>query len=371
VSALGVIVFILFLFFAIAFHEFGHFATAKWFKMKVDRYMIGFGRPIWMTKRGETEYGIASLPFGGYVRIAGMNPMEIVAPEDRDRVFKAKPGWQQAIVLVAGSFTHFLVAFIMVAMLFAFVSSKPTTTIEAVPATLPATQAVSPARAAGFQAGDRVLAIDSARVSSWDDARKLIRASAGKTLTFLVQRGSSTVTLAAHISTQGPEGASVGYLGVQSKLATYGPLSAVGQAGSYIGSAVWDSLRGLGQLFSPHTIARLGRLISGTAKRTPNDVTSIVGVGEAAGSLAGSGHFADVFFLIAGFNIFIGVVNLLPLPPLDGGHLAVLGYETVRRRRVDMRKLLPVSVAVVSVLVTLFVLSLYLDIVKPLPSLPG
>src|SRR5260221_12742585 len=102
--------------------------------MKVDRFPIGFGRAIWSVKRGDTEYAIEALPFGGYVRIAGMNPMEEIPPQDRDRVFKSKPGWQQAIVLAAGSFTHFFVAFLIAVAVFSIagVPDKPTLTIDTV-----------------------------------------------------------------------------------------------------------------------------------------------------------------------------------------------------------------------------------------------
>src|ERR671934_28073 len=120
-TAVGILLFVGFVLLSIGVHEFGHFATAKAFGIKVERFFIGFGPRLWSVKKGETEYGIAALPVGGYVRVAGMNPFEEIAPEDRSRVFKAKPKWQRAIVLAAGSFTHFLIAFGIIAAVLAAV----------------------------------------------------------------------------------------------------------------------------------------------------------------------------------------------------------------------------------------------------------
>jgi membrane-associated protease RseP (regulator of RpoE activity) len=372
VSAVGILIFVGAVFFAIALHEFGHFATAKAFGMKVERFFIGFGPPLWSVRKGETEYGIATLPFGGYVRIAGMNPYEEIHPEDRNRVFKSKPGWQQFIVLVAGSFSHFLVAFLLAAALLGFVGlPRPTTSIESVQAAL-ADGTRTPAAKAGFRPGDTVVRVDGTIVTEWNQARDLIRAAPGRVLHFVVLRSGREVQLDAQLASTNPEKEKVGFLGVSTRTVTktYGAGS-FAESAKILGGTSWDSLKALGSLVSPRTVGRLFSQLTGSAKRTLEDPASIVGVTRAAGDFAGRGRFADLFFLIVGFNIFVGVANMIPLPPLDGGHVAVLGYETVRRRRVDMRKLMPVSVAVVAVLVTLFVLSLYLDIVKPLPTLPG
>jgi RIP metalloprotease RseP len=342
--------------------------------MKVERYFIGFGPPIWSVKKGETEYGIAALPFGGYVRIAGMNPLEEIAPEDRDRVFKAKKGWQQAIVLVAGSFTHFVVAFALAALLYGTVGvpDRPSTTIETVAKKLDNGE-TAPAAAAGFKAGDRVLQVNERPIEKWDDVRAIIRKSPGTPVVFLVERAGRTLTLTATPAAENPEGEKVGFLGVGPRFInkTFGFVGSMRESGRLLGAGSWESLKSLGKIVSPKTLGRLFSAVVGTEERTASDPTSIVGVSRAAGDYAGQGRFAELFFLVVAFNIFVGVANLIPLPPLDGGHLAVLAYETVRRRRVDMRKLWPVSATVVAVLVTLFVLSLYLDIVKPIQLTPG
>jgi membrane-associated protease RseP (regulator of RpoE activity) len=134
---------------------------------------------------------------------------------------------------------------------------------------------------------------------------------------------------------------------------------------------MWLSLKALGNLFSPSSIHRIFSQVAGSQPRSLTDPATVVGVTSQAGGLLGHGNIAGFLSLIASFNIFIGTLNLLPLPPLDGGHLAVLAYEKVRRRDVDMRKLIPVTVTVISIFGSLFLLLLYLDIVRPLPSLGG
>jgi membrane-associated protease RseP (regulator of RpoE activity) len=372
-SALGVLLFVVFILFAIGLHEFGHFATAKAFGIKVERFFIGFGPKIWSTRRGETEYGVAVLPFGGYVRIAGMNPYEEVAPEDRARTFKAKPAWQRAIVLVAGSFTHFLIAFVMAAALLAFVGlpTRATNAVEEVGAGQPGQR--TPAQAAGFRPGDRIVGVGEAPVSSWDQVRAFIREHPGRTVVFVIERRGERLALSATLADHKPNGERVGFLGISPRLEnqTLSFPQAIARAGRMVGTGTKDSFTGLGRVFSPAAIGRLLSVAAGDQMRRLDDPSSIVGVGRAAGDLAGRGRFASLLFIVVGFNIFVGVANLLPLPPLDGGHLAVLAYEQVRRREVDMRKLMPVSAFVVTILVSLFVLLLYLDIVRPLPPIPG
>src|SRR6266571_4946924 len=115
-ESLGVLVFAVSLLIVVMIHESGHFFTAKAFQIKVEEFFVGFGPRLWSIRRGETEYGVKVLPFGGYVRIAGMNPFQEIPPEEAGRVFKAKKPWQRAIVLSAGSFTHFVLAFIVIAV---------------------------------------------------------------------------------------------------------------------------------------------------------------------------------------------------------------------------------------------------------------
>jgi membrane-associated protease RseP (regulator of RpoE activity) len=375
VTAFGVVFFIFFVLVAIALHEFGHFATAKAFGIRVDKFFIGFGPKLWSVRKGETEYGVSAFPIGGYVKIAGMNPLEEVPPDSRGRTFKSKPAWQRAIVLAAGSFTHFVVGLIIIASILAIAGEPdvdhPTLTVSAVGATRPGEDA--PATRAGMKPGDRIVSIAGQRVRTWKDVQTQIRSRPGGTVQIAIDRNSQRLTLTATLDAKKQDGETVGFLGVSPEFGVIrrSVPSAVGEAGSQVVRGMWDSLRAFGKIFRPATLGRLFRVAAGDEKRSPDDPATVVGIGKASGDLARRGDWVGLFLLVAGFNIFVGVANLLPLPPLDGGHLAVLSYEKIRRREVDMRRLVPITAAVLTAFGTLFFLLLYLDIVKPLPSIPG
>src|SRR5690349_5346188 len=164
---------------SIGLHEFGHFITAKEFGIKVEQFFIGFGPRLWSVRRGETEYGVKALPFGGYVRIAGMNPFEEIAPEDADRVFKSKKPWQRPIGLSAGSFTHFILGLLIIASIFmAYGEQVPTTTISGVQATFDGKP--SPAAAGGIKRGDVLVSINGAPLHKWTDATNILQPLGGK-----------------------------------------------------------------------------------------------------------------------------------------------------------------------------------------------
>lgn len=371
-TTLGVIIFIVALLFSIGLHEFGHFITAKKFGIKVEQFFIGFGPRLWSVKKGETEYGVKAIPAGGYVRIAGMNPFEEIAPEDRARVFKSKKPWQRAIVLSAGSFTHFLLGLAIIAgVLAAYGEPAPSTTIGEVQQTFE--NAPSPAAAAGMQKGDVLVSIEGHPIHKWDDATAILHAKVGQRITVVVRRGGQDVTLFPVLADHNPSGDHIGYLGIGTKVVTkhYGPVSAVLTAGRRVGDGIVASLQAIGKLFAPSSIHRLFSQVAGKQPRTIEDPTTVIGITGQAGGLLGSGDLADFLMLIASFNVFVGLANLLPLPPLDGGHLAVLAYEKIRRREVDMRKLIPITVTVISIFGSLFLLLLYLDIVRPLPAIHG
>lgn len=374
-TGFGVFIFIFAVLLAIAIHEAGHFATAKWFKIKVDRFFIGFGPKLWSIKRGETEYGVSAFPLGGYVRIAGMNPLEEIPPEEQHRTFKAKPAWQRAIVLAAGSVTHFIVALIIIAAILASVGEpdldNPTLTIAVVGSGVADEKA--PAELAGLKAGDRVVSIASQTVTDWSQVQEEIRSRPNQLIDIVVERDGRQLSLRAKLDEREREGETIGFLGVSPEFATVDrPVgSAIVTAAARVGTGMWDSLVAFKNIFSPSTLGRLFQVAAGEEARRPEDPATVVGIGKTSGDLARSGDFAGLFLLVAGFNVFVGVANLLPLPPLDGGHLAVLAVEKVSRREVDMRKLLPITAMVLTVFGMLFLLLLYTDIVNPLPAIPG
>jgi membrane-associated protease RseP (regulator of RpoE activity) len=375
VTAFGVFFFVFFVLVAIAFHEFGHFATAKAFGIKVDKFFIGFGPKLWSTRRGETEYGVSAFPIGGYVKIAGMNPLDEISESDRARTFKSKPAWQRAIVLAAGSFTHFLVALLIIASILAIAGETdvdhPTLVIGTVGSQTPGE--ITPSVRAGLKPGDRVVSVAGVTVRRWEEVQASIRSHPGQTVSIVVIRGGRELTLTPTLERHTKNGDTIGFLGVSPRFRVIhrSVPAAFAAATGQVASGMRDSLSAFGKIFSPSTLGRLFQVAAGQKERSVNDPATVVGIGKTSGDLARNGDWVGLFLLVAGFNIFVGVANLLPLPPLDGGHLAVLTYEKVRRRDVDMRKLLPITAMVLTAFGTLFVLLLYLDIVKPLPSLPG
>lgn len=370
----GIFIFVFFVLLAIAIHELGHFATAKWFKIKVDKFFIGFGPKLWSVKRGETEYGISAFPLGGYVKIAGMNPLEEVPPEDLPRTFKAKPAWQRAIVLVAGSVTHFIVALVILASILAIAGEKdyetPTLEISKVASETPGE--ITPSQRAGIQPGDRIVAIAGRPVTQWSQVQEAIRGRPGQRLDLVVERDGRQIALMATLETREREGETIGFLGVSPEFAVIDRSagSAFVEAGRQVGIGMWQSLVAFKNVFAPSNLNRLFQVAIGRQERSETDPSSLVGVGRLSGDAASQGDFASLFLIIVSFNIFVGVVNLVPLPPLDGGHLAVLGFEKLTRREVDVRRLLPITAMVLTALGMLFVLLLYTDIVNPL-RLPG
>lgn len=372
-SGLGVGLFIVALLLMILIHEAGHFFTAKWFGIKVEEFFVGFGPRLWSVKRGETEYGVKALPLGGYVRIAGMNPFEEPAPEDIPRTFGAKPAWQRAIVLVAGSLTHFLIAIVLLWSFFAFVGvpvfGKPT--VAQVERTLAGSP--SPAAEAGLRPGDEILVANGEEIDSTDELIRITRESVGEELVLLVRRGDDRLTVRATPVLDTIGGQEVARLGIVLSREVVGrdtehPIAAVGSAASATGEITVRSFQALGQIFSPEGIGRIGALITGNEQRGVNDPAGIVGAGRLAGQAASSGNLDLLLGFLAALNVFVGILNILPLPPLDGGHLAVLGFEKVTGRKVDVRKLIPLTAVVAGLLILLTLSLTYLDLVSPIPN---
>jgi len=388
-TLLGWIIFIFALLFSIMLHEAGHFVTAKKFHMKVTQFFVGFGQTIWSRTKGETEYGIKALPAGGYVKIVGMTALEDVDPADEDRSFRRQPGWQRAIVLFAGSFMHFALAFVLLFILAAGIgeANSNTATVGAidpcVPSSAKATSCVagnpvSPAAKAGLRPGDKIIALAGTTVHTWTQLGDAIRAQpAGTPVTVTVIRDGRTLTL--HPSLAVIHGRAGSYLGISlaQLFQTVGPVSAVRYAGSEFGQIVVGSVKALGTI--PKAIPDLfARNRSSTAG---GNVTSVVGAGEYTGEafaakVGWQTKVSVVLLIVISLNIFVGLFNLLPLLPLDGGHLAVVIYESIRswfariRHRpdpglVDMRKLLPLSVGVFALLVGFGLLLIMADIINP------
>jgi membrane-associated protease RseP (regulator of RpoE activity) len=383
---LGVLIFVVALLVSIMFHEAGHLFTAKAFGMKATKFFVGFGNTIWSRKRGETEYGIKALPLGGFVDITGMSNLDEVDPADEPRTFRAKPPWQRCVVLLAGSVMHFAIGFVLIFGVTAAIGDQNTTTISidrCVPATktqvnCPKTATRSPAVLDGLKNGDQITAVDGHQVSTWTQLTSQITAHKGGTpVTFTLRRDgreiTKTITLAKLNWRKG------GFLGIEEvPFVSVSPVTALNSTAQQFGSVVVSSVQGLGKL--PSEIPKLF-----TANRAKNGggVSSVVGVSEATGQVVSASgvswqaKVAFVLLVVASVNIFVGLFNLLPFLPLDGGKLAVVIFEWIRSafarlfRRpdpgpVDMQRLIPLSVGFLFVFVCLGVLLIAADIFNPI-----
>ena len=380
---LSLLAFIVLLLFAIFFHEFGHFITARWAGIKASKFFIGFGPTVWSTRRGrietfvgpngatqtrpETEVGIKAFPIGGFVKIVGMSPAEEVAPEDIPRSFNAAPRWKRAIVLAAGSASHFVTAFVVLFLILTISgapdANHPTMTIDSVESQIAGKP--SPAAAAGLEAGDRVVAINGTTVTKWDQVQSEISSSHGS-IQMTVERDGVRHTFAVTPVVDTSTGTSKPVVGIFVRLPNrrLNPISAVGTTGHAMASLVTEFFHRVPSAFSPHTLG-----LTGGKGPTQDRPFSIIGAGRIATDLASHGHIADFLFLFVEINIFVSIFNLMPLPPLDGGHLAVLLIEKVRGKPVDQRALIPVMAVVLSVLLLLALLLGYYDITAPIHPL--
>jgi membrane-associated protease RseP (regulator of RpoE activity) len=377
-------------------HELGHYLTAKAAGMKVTEFFIGFGPKIWSFKRGETEYGFKAIPAGAYVRIIGMHNLEEVKPEDEPRTYRQKPFWRRLSVAVAGSAMHFLIALTCIWAILVF-SGAPQGGLFQVAKESPewAIDEITPgsgADVAGLQAGDKIVSFNGERHDLFSEIRPLIQDSPGKTVQLGVLRNGQELTLTATIG----EDAGHGLLGVRTKqpdvvIEKKNPVLAVPQSFLEFGTATTESLKALGGRFSPAGISDFASQVADGSNEGPvvsngssggassssqsenkDRFISIVGAVGIGAELTRQGWVSFVFFL-ALINIFIGIFNLVPLLPLDGGHVAIAVYEKIRSMlsggkpyHADVAKLLPLTYAVVLVLVFVGVSSLYLDIVNPI-----
>ncbi len=392
----GVLIVIVAILVVIMIHEAGHFFAAKAFGFKATKFFLGFGPRVWSVKRGETEYGIAAIPAGGYVKIVGMNPYEEVAPEDEARAYPNKPRWQRAFVVLAGPATHWIVAFVlfMVAtMAIGIPTDEPTNQVNAISARIEGSSERTAAAEAGIRPDDRIVAIDGDATPEWEEISSFIRSHPDERATLTIERDGEEMELdvqfgKAIFNSDGdvveyagpgdpirdarPGEELTGFLGVEpaqrfDKKAFGG---AIGSAGSQVWESTTSSYEGIKRIFGTVFNGDLFDEVTGSGERALDEdsAVGIVGFVRFAGDIFALGRLYELIALIAQFTILVGLMNLLPLPPLDGGHLAVLGYETVTRKRVDVRKLIPVAAAVIAFFMVLFFAVLYLDIFRPLAT---
>ena len=371
---LGILAFAIALLLSVMVHEFGHYITAKRFDMKVTEFFLGFGKRIWSFRRGETEFGIKAIPAGGYCRIEGMTPRDQMPAGEEERAFFSASSLRKLIVLGAGSFAHFLIGFILIFSIFFGVGFN---------ALIPNIAKISPdsaAAASGFQVGDEILAIDGVDVKDWARDSLKIAQSDGQQLTFTVKRKTEQLTITATPTYLTSEKRYV--LGIVTKVGIKreGFVQASKDATSASATLIRESVKALIAL--PTKVPQLIRQTFGHEKRDPNGLVGIVGAARVSGDAVSSNKLSNTerigtfILLIASLNIFVGLFNLLPLLPLDGGHMAVAIADEIRaifaRLRgkprpagIDVNVLTPITMGVFAVLAVLTVILLIADIFNP------
>jgi membrane-associated protease RseP (regulator of RpoE activity) len=391
---LGVLIFVVALLTSVMLHELGHFLTAKKFGMRVTQFFVGFGQTLWSTFRGETEYGVKALPFGGFVKITGMTSIEEVDVADEPRSFRNKPGWQRIIVLAAGSFMHFALALFLLFILAVGVgqangnSNVISSIAGCVPASVKALNSTdpcaggnlpkSPAELAGLKPGDKIISVAGQPVGTWPELHTVLaKQKAGVSVPVEVERHGRGVAL--QVTLAAIPGRPVPYLGVEPAVLyeRSSVLGAVSYAGNQFANTLTSSVSAIGKL--PSAIPDL--FSKNRSSTAAGQVSSVVGVGQVTGdvvqaALPWQAKVTVVLYLIASLNIFVGAFNLLPLLPLDGGHLAVVIFERIRawfnrlRGRpdpglVDIQRLVPLSLVVFALLVGFGTLLIAADIFNP------
>jgi membrane-associated protease RseP (regulator of RpoE activity) len=445
---LGVLIFAVGLLLSIALHEVGHMVPAKKFGVKVTQYMVGFGPTVWSRRKGDTEYGLKAIPLGGYIRMIGMVPPRVdgtrsrwprrmasaveefrnasraeVEPADEDRQFYRLTPGKKMIVMLGGPTMNLLIYLVLTVILLSTLGTRhddATTTVAAVvKCVVPANSAQAangscPPNATAapaynvLQPGDVIVAIDGTRIANWGDAVAIVERSAGTPLSMTIQRKGVeqqlSITPVRNVKYVGTttKTKEAGYLGVSPRVHSYYAALPVSQVPGYIGDQIGQGVSAIGSY--PSKIESLWGTVFEGKPRDPNGAIGVVGIGRLGGDIAQSNVFntQDKAFalisLLATVNLLLLFFNLLPLLPLDGGHVAGALVEAARRGRarlrerslaardadgtsdpgaataaaarrrqiyVDTAQMVPVMYAVASVLILVTLLVVYADIVKP------
>ncbi|MET8226152.1 site-2 protease family protein [Streptomyces sp. NPDC005301] len=423
---LGIVVFAVGLLISIAWHELGHLSTAKLFGIRVPQYMVGFGPTVWSRKKGETEYGVKAIPLGGYIRMIGMFPpgpdgkiearstspfrgmiedarsaaFEELKPGDETRLFYTRKPWKRVIVMFAGPFMNLILAVaIFLGVMMTFGINTQTTTVGRVSDCViqqsenrtkcAKGDQPAPAKAAGLKLGDKIVAFDGKPVEDWSSLQSDIRANPGEDVTLTVDRKGERLDLTAHLirnqvsKTDGNGGYVQGKY-VYAGFLGFTPASGIveqsfGESVDRMGDMMQNGVESLISL--PGKVPALWDAAFGDGPREADSPMGVVGAARVGGDvftldIPASQQIAMMLFLVAGFNLSLFLFNMLPLLPLDGGHIAGALWESLRRTAAkvlrrpdpgpfDVAKLMPVAYVVAGIFVCFTLLVLIADVVNP------
>ena len=373
-------VFVVGLVISIFLHELGHYLTAKWTGMKVTQFFLFFGPRLWSFRRGETEYGVRALPLGAFVRIIGMNRMDDVEPGDEERSYRQQSFPKRLLVISAGSIMHILIAIVL---LFGVYSTQGEITAQDEPRVIVGAAAQElPAWAAGIRDNDEIVSVGGTPITTSIELGETVRTfEPGDVVDLVVIRDGGTLTIPVGLgaNTSVPESDPLfgtALLGVRSFSAPlyqqHGIVGSATNAVTDIFPVSWESTKGIVKVLNP---VNLVEQLTDTENADPaGRPTTIYGITTVSDDVGEAGGLAGVLYMLAILNIFVGVFNMMPLLPLDGGHAAIAAYERIQEKRrrmtgryfADVERLMPFAMGVIVVLAMLMFTGLYLDITQPI-----
>lgn len=397
--AIGIVLFALAILISVALHECGHMWVARATGMKVRRYFVGFGPTLWSTRRGETEYGVKAVPLGGFCDIAGMTPVEDLAPDENERAMYKQTTWKRVAVLFAGPGMNFIICVVLIyviALIWGLPNLHPPTQAivgetaciapEVTPGKVGDCTGVGPAALAGIRPGDVVVKVGDTKVSTFDEMAAAVRKLHG-TVPVVVERNGAPITAYVDVTptqrfipaAQGgkPEAATVGAMGVGAVKVTpthYGVLGAIPATFAFTGDLTAEVGKALVTI--PTKVGALVHAIGG-GQRDPETPMSVVGASIIGGDTVDHGLWVAFWFFLAQLNLILGAINLLPLLPFDGGHIAIAVFEKLRNlfrsargmvaaAPVNYLKLMPATYVVLVFVVGYMLLTVTADLVNPI-----
>ncbi len=362
------LIFVIGLIVSVFLHELGHFVSARRSGMKVTQFYMGFGPRVWSTKRGEVEFGVRALPIGAFVRIVGMNNLDECDPADEPRAYRQQSYPKRIFVITAGSLMHMIIAATLFIGVYA-TAGRFGNTKELHVFTAPAVG--SPAEEIGLQDGDQILAINETKITSRSElVAAIVAYKPGDAVDVKFQRDGQVLSRQAKLVSN-PANPKIAFLGVSTdsyKYVRQNIFSAVGYGLADVVTTARASVAGVFVVINPANI------ISNVVADKPDPLTrptTVVGASQVGGEIGRREGLKGILILLASVNVFVGVFNMLPLLPFDGGHAAIATYERFRSRRgrvyrADVGKMVPVATTVVALLVMLLFAGLYLDVTSPL-----